>query len=325
MALWCFSIAEAKSVKTYHDEFLGIDSDTLIRLPMPDAHYLFKAVELRGSAVRRSTKKPDPRNRYGVVWDMSDSANFCSATLRLSGSDDDLIDSRCVELTIARHRSGCPIEIIKTISLRSGVDAVGGDNSLAVELSDNGQIRILAGNKSLNQVFSTDADRTAIDNGLGILIEGSPDISLIATETIADPKENVTTDWDLTSIEKYFATTNRPLPEGRWTYLDRNNDPQYARPGGKYQLAVVATPGGGYDILYIDGASTGSSSWTAGMRKGRLTPTVFSGHFDLVWYDSTMQVVDAECNATLESASILRLDFPLLKSSMRFSLLPQDR
>ena len=39
--------------------------------------------------------------------------------------------------------------------------------------------------------------------------------------------------------------------------------------------------------------------------------------YDLVWYDSTLDFIDCEANAFIEN-SILTLNFPLYKSSIRF-------
>lgn len=101
-----------------------------------------------------------------------------------------------------------------------------------------------------------------------------------------------------------------------WTYLDRNTDPAQTAVSRRYVLATVADGEGGYDIVYVDGDTPG---WKPGQIKGHLRKTIFSDHFDLEWVTADGNVLRDDTSATFEGAShILRLDFPLLKSSVRF-------
>lgn len=110
-------------------------------------------------------------------------------------------------------------------------------------------------------------------------------------------------------------------PAGLYTWLDRENDPQRAQPGGFYKLAVIPDDEGGYDIIYLDGASVNRDSWKAGMLKGKLKKTVFIDHYDLVWYDSNHEPLSSETFCTFIDGTIMQLDFPLYSTRMRFSRL----
>lgn len=113
-------------------------------------------------------------------------------------------------------------------------------------------------------------------------------------------------------------------PAGVWQYLDRDNDPAWSRPGGKYTLGVVADDGcdGAWTIVYLDGAVTHSDRWHPGMKKGRLADSGFLRDYDLEWIDATYTPMgcDDECSARLsDDGMILTLVFPLDKATLRFS------
>lgn len=54
------------------------------------------------------------------------------------------------------------------------------------------------------------------------------------------------------------------------------------------------------------------------MIKGRLKAMPFAAHWDLLWYDSDMRLISRDINASMEQNSILSLNFPLMKSTIRF-------
>lgn len=106
--------------------------------------------------------------------------------------------------------------------------------------------------------------------------------------------------------------------EGYWAYLDRDIDPDAAAPGGKYTLATVRRPEGGYWIVYIDGDDSGA--WRPMMVKGLMQPTIFAGHFDMQWLDSRgVWLADDNTAQISPDRSTLTLRFPLYRSQLRFS------
>ncbi|MCM1070314.1 MAG: hypothetical protein NC210_04445 [[Clostridium] fimetarium] len=128
------------------------------------------------------------------------------------------------------------------------------------------------------------------------------------------------TEWTEESLAEYFATSTDPL-EGFWSYLDRDNDPQWAILGGFYELAVIKNADtAAYDIIYLSGAEVEGSRWRPGMRKGSLTPTIFADHYRLAWTDARFLSDYAEATADLSlSNTVLTLNFPLHRSQLRFS------
>lgn len=126
---------------------------------------------------------------------------------------------------------------------------------------------------------------------------------------------------DLSSTDVETGKTSA----GYWRYLDRitPSDGSVAL-GGKYEVAVVPDDDimGAYLIIYIDGDYENSDLWRAGDIKGRLIPTSFENHYDLEWYDSNRNRLDFEEGyGTFEGINLLTLDFPVLKSQIRFEKL----
>lgn len=155
-----------------------------------------------------------------------------------------------------------------------------------------------------------------------ISLEAGTDIGLSRMSLICEPPAECgkvafeTAD----SLESYLSASVDPL-ECHWRYLDRDTDQRLLNLGGDYRLATVSRGDGGYDIVYLGGARVNSSFWKPLMIKGRLMPTRFAGHFDLVWYDAYGKPVDIATNATIESEAIMRLDFPLQGGTVRFAAL----
>ena len=83
-------------------------------------------------------------------------------------------------------------------------------------------------------------------------------------------------------------------------------------------------PDGDYDIIFLAGANMRRSDWQPQRIKGRLRPTIFDSHFDLEWHTATGVTLREDTHATIEQdGAILRLNFPLSNSSIRFSRVRQ--
>lgn len=139
-------------------------------------------------------------------------------------------------------------------------------------------------------------------------------LSLFTTET-----DNLT-DVGTASIDELSERLHKSSEniEGFWRYLDRDTDPRKLNTGGDYKLATLIAPDGSVEILYLGGAVNNSSKWQPLMLKGRLLPTAFINHYDLVWYDAFGAKIDFETSADLIDGAILRLNFPLHGGSIRF-------
>lgn len=177
--------------------------------------------------------------------------------------------------------------------------------------------------------FSTGGDRMAPAGSARCLagfasvrlsVNRPMEVRRMEISVLEDFPATLMTGWTAESLADYFAASTDPL-EGFWSYLDRDNDPQWAIPGGFYELAVVRNPDtAAYDIIYLSGAEVGGSRWRPGMRKGSLTPTIFADHYRLAWTDARFLSDYAEATADLSlSNTVLTLNFPLHRSQLRFS------
>lgn len=106
--------------------------------------------------------------------------------------------------------------------------------------------------------------------------------------------------------------------EALWIPLDQDTDPRRLGIGGKYTLATLMTPDSSIEIIYLQGAERNAHFWHTPMLKGRLIPTQFLNHYDLVWYDAFGNKIDQSTSADIVDNAILKLNFPLYGGSMRF-------
>lgn len=194
-------------------------------------------------------------------------------------------------------------------TLRLGVDCL------------NDEVLVSGGGRRVEDVFKVSVPDVKSAVALRVWSRGELAVSSLSLETVRSPQVELSTSWTQESLIAHFRESKDSI-EGYWQYLDRENDPAYARPGGRYLLAVVKAESGGYDIIYVDGAEKMRDEWKPMMLKGRLKPTIFVDHFDLEWIDSTFESLERDIHATVTDKAILALSFPLLKTVMRFSRVP---
>ena len=150
----------------------------------------------------------------------------------------------------------------------------------------------------------------------------APGSTLIHAVALKEPE--AITHRQTIDIESLVINSKDPM-SAYWTYLDRENDPHKARPGGQYTLLTLpAEKPGEYYIIYVSGATTLPELWTKGMVKGYMTPTTFKGQYNLRWTTSDPAVIlDNECHARIDdNGMILTLEFPLFGSRLRFQRSP---
>lgn len=316
-----------QSVRNYHDDAARTCRDTMFTLSVPADNILSTAIEVRGTCAPEGGRQADASSSFGIAWSIDSTGTYYRVMLAPDNrydQYDDITENRYVRLLIEKvGPEGKVLQTLRDIRLSDDVETVRCENSLAVEIDGrSGRTSILAGDKQLQPVTVIDS---ISPGAVGIISRGKASFSLAVTETMPDKATALATEWTADAIENHISGHSSPQsPVGYWHYLDRDNDSRYARLGGEYRLAIVENPNmpGAYDIIYLGGATVGASSWHEGMLKGQLHPTGFGGHYNLVWYDASMNRLDSETSATVDpgsSATILRLDFPLLKTSVRLT------
>lgn len=164
----------------------------------------------------------------------------------------------------------------------------------------------------------TDADSIGYQSARS-LTELRNDIRLVPRRNLEASAIN-----SIDSLKRRIASSADPN-EAFWTYLDRDTEPALAALGGTYTLATVRESDSSYSILYISGAKAAAAAWPPLRVKGRLLPTIFDKHFDLLWVEPSGHLLDDELSADIElEGNILSLHFPLHRSKVRFRRIPRE-
>lgn len=302
----------------------------------PERHYSLAGVELRDTAVAVAGGASGPtvtvearvamwgnrettgesRASWGFVWPDGVAVTVCWGNTAFG----DAADERYLRLTVACHDTVMVTEKFTTgFSMRPG-----GFNTLAVSRDTCGTLDVSGGTARLAHLATVKLPPRRPLPAPALTCRGRAKVMVCVAEWQPDLRAPLLTPWTHAALCDRFERSTDPL-EGFWAYFDRANDPDYARPGGRYRLACVAEPGGGYSLIYVDGAAVNGAAWQCGMLKGRLTPTVFENQFDLQWVDAMLEPITDDIHARLENPVLLVLDFPLLKTTLRLAKLPRER
>lgn len=107
--------------------------------------------------------------------------------------------------------------------------------------------------------------------------------------------------------------------EGVWEYFGKDADASNTTVGGRYVLATVADDKGGYDIVYLAGATANTDGWRPMMLKGRMLSTIFADDFDLEWIDAGGMPVEGDTYARMSADhSQLTFGFPEHGATLKF-------
>lgn len=274
---------------------------------------------IAASSMQVRARSVGDRTPWGIIWDMTDSLSYTRARLTLPQSrhfDDDF--GSYYGLVVERVDSGRSTVLHEVAP--GGLHGVErGYNTLKLISDNTGEARLYAGNKEL-----VDMGAYRLKGGTFALWTGGSkhiDVQRLCLEldTIAPPRFSTEYFALLASSQAHTIPADSVTVTGRWEFLDREIKSSGTHLGGKYTLAVVSTAGGGYEIVYLQGADVNTGLWRYGCVKGYLKPTSFAGDFDLIWYDSLGREIIGEQSATLSSdGSLLIFNFPLAKASLRF-------
>ena len=257
--------------------------------------------------------------QWGVVFNMDDSGNYCAVVLSCDNSApfDDITDQRTMQVSLVKNDGGSTIELAST-TLSKGVSLEDDLNTVCVDVDDR-SVRVSIGKDELQEVLEANVHRPTGTVWAGYLVGAGSRVSIERAVLTIDNENQITTTtlWTLDALDEYLATSIDPM-EGYWKYLDRDMEDKWLRLGGRYTLAVVRADDG-YDLIYIDGAQVNKSQWQPCMLKGHITRTQFTGNYDLLWIDATMEPISEDCYAAIENGVILTLNFPIYKSQVRFA------
>ncbi len=280
-------------------------------------------VEARGALARAKERVGMSKTLWGIT--LTSPSDTLDVSLHFGNTDfGDMLDRRIARITVTRN--GAELYAAEAEGFRMS----GGDlNTLTLSLSDS-TLNISGGGERSRQLADVHIHNSLSPCDARIWSRGQLLVTVFSTETCLPPSHTLATAHTPATLKERFQSRHDPI-EGYWTYFDRSNDPMYARLGGQYTLAVIkrdeptATDGltDAYDIVYVAGAKTLGQQWQPMMLKGTLRSTIFQGHYDLEWIDSTFDRITDDIHATLDSDdALLTLSFPLLKTTIRFSKMP---
>ena len=254
---------------------------------------------------------------WGVVFNYISPQNYCALILNANNSNPyDILDKRSLTCTLLRIADG-KHEVLASQSITDNVDLYQGSNLISI-IANQSNLSVKIGKTELKQIFSANIDITPGSKAGIFTGPGSKTaVERFIIKHEQDPAAVLNTAWTENRIAKHIAKSSDPN-EGIWQYLDRIIDEKQLKLGGRYKLALIATPSG-YDIIYISGAEVNTSKWQTGMIKGRLIKTQFPNHYDLIWYDALFAPFSNDVNATIENSSIITFNFPVHKTQLRFA------
>lgn len=309
-------------VRHYHD--IGVVCDSVMPVSSVPAYAAYVVMEARGRLVKDRERQGSSHQWWGIAWG-SDTCRY-EVTMRGRNADFGAVtDAYCVDVTASRITPSAGRVTLCSSVVTSGISHAGNANTMSVELRGDSLAVVSIGRNALVDALSFPISVGASDSvAWSIVAHGCWHPSVVMDEHLPDRSKELATGWTADSLRQYIIRRNgADRGEGIWKYFDRTNNPAKGVVAGAYTLATVRNADGGYDIIYIDGARTQRSRWHAGMLKGRIMPTIFKDHYDLVWYDAMMNPVSEEANASIrQDGALLEISLPVYETSFRLSRVP---
>lgn len=301
------NVMEIPAGKMKKGESLSIPLDTTLRR---------QSVEVRAAV----TSNPAHGNaHWSATLCDADNLPICRATVSWGETGfDDAFSRRYLRLAIDTADATGKLHPTTHYDRYENVDLHRGPNSLVIDLSDS-RSAFAIGSDLL--VHACEISLRRIPAMIKVEANRTLRIEHASLKSYPHTRNRLDTSWTADSLRKYLATPGRHPLEGYWKFLDRDNDPRWALPGGFYDLAVVrsADSPDTFDILYLSGARTNAPLWKPLMLKGRMKATKFIDHYLLQWNDASLNDAGPECSADLQQSAILQLNFPLHRTKIRFS------
>lgn len=270
-------------------------------------------VEARVAVSTNKETQGKSKSNWRLLWNYISNDTYNFIEFGWQNTDfGDIYDQRQVIITIASVLHGKET-IEKKVFLSDGVSMSNGYNTILLEIKAN-LYNVFVGAEQLNYVGSFNFVGSILGK-CGVQTSVLSTVAHFIVEPSLDIKKKIKTQYTYEILKDIFSY-KKDTNEGFWNYLDRDNNPQWARIGGRYRLALLSQ-GEDFLLLYIDGAEVNKSQWNECMVKGRLKATNFENHYDVEWYDSTFELIKKDIYANIDN-SILTIHFPIYKSSVRF-------
>lgn len=308
----------------YHPSLPVVMNDGVLTLPImgeSDSALLSLDCEARVALVKIKEGRGMNKSCWGVSL-LGCEEDTLKVTLQFGNRDyGDFLDRKIARVTVERNGV-----VLAQKEVEGFVGIAGAYNSIGLKLTGS-RLSVTGGGHKPDRLIDVTLDAVFSPHDVALWSRGAVKVSMFVAESGRQPSRVLASGWDIERLTERFRKSDDPL-EGFWAYFDRQNDPAYARLGGRYRLAIVrrgehADPFKEYDMVLVDGAQTLASRWEPMMLKGRLKSTVFQDHYDMEWIDSTFEPLTEDVHAALEETALLTLSFPMYKTVIRFSKEPR--
>lgn len=225
----------------------------------------------------------------------------------------------CLELNVYFSKE----KIKEQILITENVNPFVGDNLWEVAL-ENENLTLKGGDHSLEKVFQKAFDMEA--TGFGFLAGWGDKLKIQDIRLQTDFKNQdhfvANNRWtDNLQLETYLENSEDEM-EGYWSLFDRELEENLLKMGGDYTLACLKE-GDNYKFIYLSGASINSKEWKPGEIKMQLTPTAFSGIYNVVWIDAMKETMNKDIKAQIGEGETLQIQFPYQSSKIRLRRIPK--
>lgn len=221
----------------------------------------------------------------------------------------DSLNHRRADLCLPPVRSEPYAEEASAVIVRrcEGDDSIEYSTAVPLVCGADGCVSLRLTATSAGSALEIGAERAAVSLPVSFDLDYPGALAVCTRRTLKAPINFLFTAAAPTApIAKPDSSAVAPLA-GTWTFLDRDMDASQAYLPERYTLRLL--PDGDTYLIYTD----------AGEYKGRLTPSPFSSHWYLSWVTADRRLLDSETSADLETSGLtLRLNFPLLRTSLRF-------
>lgn len=286
------------------------------RYPIDTVDYSAFTVQTTAAALSNRQGPGMSAAQWGIGW-TDKCGTPCAIRLEWGNTDfGNPDDIRFMVLSVMQRDSA-----VYTCRLTEGVNLYSGYNALNISFRPGALMGWSVGADKFGAVGEYQWGSEPNGATLHVFTQGSP-LNLSTARLLSMP--------GATPVTPFVIKDDFPLPvqlssspEGVWAFLDRDNDPKWARPGGRYTLGIRRSDDrdSSWDIVYLDGAVTNAARWKPGSIKGRLVATPFDRHYNLLWIDAAFErLTEAdECSASLsDDGAVLTLSFPLDHTTLRF-------
>lgn len=305
-------------------------ADTIMRfLPLGLAEefsFSLRARNLAATPGSRSSYTDISGKRHKVslpAWGLIAKDRQCALKFEIATLDDTADAPYPVRVQVSAASVG---DSPATEVFTSGIATHDGENSYSLRVED-GVFTLFGGNRKYISLMEKPSagfypDSIGVFLAPGARLEIDHIVLDVRSERVGD-SPGALSRFAIPEVRHTYFSHSADRMEGEWEIFDRSLEESRLRLGGSYRMALVKGAGG-YDLIYLDGASKQKERWQPGMTKGRLTPTSFSGVFDVEWIDPSGYPLQGEIKAQYSAPDILTLRFVDHDSELRLRKIPPN-